>query len=79
MACYLLASLLPNFNVNRHVTFALGGALEIATYTFIYFVLSRYGRRVPLSIYQSTTGVILIILSILIILIDSSLAWKGNL
>nr|KAF7423426.1 hypothetical protein H0235_008709 [Vespula pensylvanica] len=76
MACYLLASLLPNFNVNRHVTFALGGALEIATYTFIYFVLSRYGRRVPLSIYQSTTGVILIILSILIILIDSSLAWK---
>ncbi|XP_035719739.1 solute carrier family 22 member 8-like isoform X1 [Vespa mandarinia] len=76
IACYLLASLLPNFNVNRHVTFALGGALEIATYTFIYFVLSRYGRRIPLSIYQSTTGVILIILSILIILIDSSLAWK---
>ncbi|XP_015184454.1 PREDICTED: solute carrier family 22 member 8-like isoform X2 [Polistes dominula] len=77
MACYLLASLLPTFNVNRHVTFALGGALEIAAYTFIYFVLSRYGRRIPLSICQFTNGTIFIILSILMILIDSSsLGWK---
>ncbi|XP_014601881.1 PREDICTED: solute carrier family 22 member 8 isoform X1 [Polistes canadensis] len=76
MACYLLALLLPTFNVNRHVTFALGGALEIAAYTFIYFVLSRYGRRIPLSICQFTNGAILIMLSILIIMIDSSLAWK---
>ncbi|XP_076182407.1 organic anion transporter 3 [Ptiloglossa arizonensis] len=68
MACFVFMALVPNFPVNRHVTFALGGALEIATYVFLYFVLSRYGRRVPMSAYQSFSGVICILIAAIIIL-----------
>ncbi|CAL1683212.1 unnamed protein product [Lasius platythorax] len=58
MACGIL-DLMPNFPINRHITFALGGALEIATYTFVYFVVSRYGRRLPMCIYQSFNGILI--------------------
>ncbi|XP_076670177.1 organic anion transporter 3 [Andrena cerasifolii] len=68
MACYVFTTMVPNFLVDRHVTFALGGALEIATYVFVYFVLSRYGRRIPMSAYQSVSGVICISTAAVIIL-----------
>ncbi|KZC11049.1 Solute carrier family 22 member 3, partial [Dufourea novaeangliae] len=68
MACCVFMALIPNFPVNRHVTFALGGALEIASYVFVYFVLSRYGRRTPMSAYQSFSGVICILMAAIIIL-----------
>ncbi|CAL7948202.1 unnamed protein product [Xylocopa violacea] len=74
IACYIFMTLGPTFPVNRHVTFALGGALEIATYVFVYFVLSRYGRRLPMSVYQSITGAICILLAAIIILSNPTTA-----
>ncbi|XP_033330693.2 organic cation transporter protein [Megalopta genalis] len=68
ISCCVFMTLAPNFSINRHITFALGGALEIATYVFVYFVLSRYGRRGPMSVYQSLNGVICILLAAMIIL-----------
>ncbi|XP_054004284.1 organic anion transporter 3-like [Hylaeus anthracinus] len=70
MAFCVFMALIPNFPANRHVTFALGGILEIATYVFLYFVLSRYGRRVPISAYQSLSGVICIAIAAIIILTE---------
>ncbi|XP_029161414.1 solute carrier family 22 member 3-like isoform X2 [Nylanderia fulva] len=74
MACGIL-DLMPNFPVNRHVTFALGGALEIATYIFVYFVISRYGRRVPMCIYQSFNGAICILIATFLILTTVITPW----
>ncbi|XP_076624720.1 solute carrier family 22 member 3 [Colletes latitarsis] len=68
MAFYVFMALVPNLSVNRHVAFALGGVLEIATYVLLYFVLSRYGRRVPMSVYQSLSGVICILTAAIIIM-----------
>ncbi|XP_076243258.1 organic anion transporter 3 [Calliopsis andreniformis] len=61
VAYHVFLTLVPNFPIDRHVNFALGGALEIAAYVFIYFVLSRYGRRIPMSVYQSLNGFICIL------------------
>lgn len=74
----MLDDLAPNFPVNRHITFALGGALEMATYTFMYFVLSKYGRRVPMCIYQSFNGVICILIAAFLILTDATVPWSGT-
>ncbi|CAK9806899.1 Organic anion transporter 3 [Anthophora quadrimaculata] len=74
MACYVFMALVPTFSVNRHITFALGGALEIATYVFVYFVLSRYGRRLPMFAYQSLSGTICILLAATIILSNPATA-----
>lgn len=67
-------TLVPNFSFNRHIVFALGGALEIATYVFLYFILSRYGRRLSMSAYQSITGAICILLAAIIILSNPTTA-----
>lgn len=68
MACYVFMTLVSPLPLNRHINFALGGALEIATYVFTYFILSRYGRRLPMSAYQSICGVICILTAATIIL-----------
>nr|XP_034187347.1 solute carrier family 22 member 8-like [Osmia lignaria] len=68
MACYVFMTLVSPLPLNRHINFALGGALEIATYIFTYFILSRYGRRLPMSAYQSICGVICILTAATIIL-----------
>ncbi|XP_043593361.1 solute carrier family 22 member 8-like [Bombus pyrosoma] len=74
IACYVFMTLEPNlWAINRHVTFALGGALEIATYAFLYFILSRYGRRLPMSAYQSITGAICIFFAVIIIFSNSTI------
>ncbi|KAK9298499.1 hypothetical protein QLX08_008180 [Tetragonisca angustula] len=65
---YVFMTLVPGFTINRHVNFALGGALEVATYVFLYFILSRYGRRLPMSAYQSITGAICILFAAVLIL-----------
>ncbi|XP_025992313.1 solute carrier family 22 member 3 isoform X2 [Solenopsis invicta] len=62
--------LTPSFpaQFNRHITFALSAALEMATYTFAYFVLSRYGRRLPMCTYQSVNGIVCILIAVFFIL-----------
>lgn len=74
IACYAFMTLEPNlWAINRHVSFALGGALEIASYVFLYFILSRYGRRLPISAYQSITGAICIFFAAIIIFSNSTI------
>ncbi|KAK1137916.1 hypothetical protein K0M31_002410 [Melipona bicolor] len=68
VAHYVFMTLVPSFTINRHVNFALGGALEVANYVFLYFILSRYGRRLPMSAYQSITGAICILFAAVLIL-----------
>lgn len=77
MACGILDDLTPNFPVNRHITFAVGGVLEIATYTFIYFVVSKYGRRLSMCIYQSFNGAVCILIAIFLILKTTTTPWIG--
>ncbi|XP_043462221.1 organic cation transporter protein-like isoform X2 [Leptopilina heterotoma] len=52
--------LLPNLNSNRHITFVIEGALEIASCIFIYFALTKYGRKCSLSICNVFIGLICI-------------------
>ncbi|XP_011867686.1 PREDICTED: organic cation transporter protein-like isoform X2 [Vollenhovia emeryi] len=75
IACSILDDLAPSFPVNRHITFALSAALEMATYTFVYFVLSRYGRRLPMCAYQSLNGIVCILIAAFFILTTTSAPW----
>ncbi|XP_011702190.1 PREDICTED: organic cation transporter protein-like [Wasmannia auropunctata] len=75
MACSILDDLTPSFLNNRHITFALGAALEVATYTFIYFVLSKYGRRLPMCAYQSLNGIVCILIAAIFMLITVIAPW----
>ncbi|XP_014472019.1 PREDICTED: solute carrier family 22 member 6-A-like [Dinoponera quadriceps] len=75
MAYGILDDLAPNIPINRYITFILGGVLEMATYTFVYVVLTRYGRRVPMCIYQSFNGVICILMAAFLILINATAPW----
>ncbi|XP_051159487.1 organic cation transporter protein-like isoform X2 [Leptopilina boulardi] len=52
--------LLPNLNSNRHITFVMEGALEIASCLFVYFTLTKYGRTCPLSLCNILIGIIFI-------------------
>lgn len=79
MVCGILDDLMPNFTINRHITFALGGILEIATYTFVYFIISKYGRRLPMCMYQFFNGVICILIAIFLILTTTTAPWIGML
>lgn len=78
MVCGILDDLMPNFPINRHITFALGGILEIATYTFVYFIISKYGRRLSMCMYQSFNGVVCILIAIFLILTTTA-PWTGML
>ncbi|XP_011647438.1 solute carrier family 22 member 3-like [Pogonomyrmex barbatus] len=75
IASSIFDDLAPSFSINRHITFALGGVLEMATYTFVYFVLSRYGRRLPMCIYQSLNGIVCILIAVFFILIPTTALW----
>jgi len=74
----LLDDLAPSFPINRHIAFALGATLEMATYTFVYFVLTRYGRRLPMCTYQSLNGIVCILIAIFFILTTPTTPWIGT-
>lgn len=78
MACDILNNLAPNFPLDRHITFALTGGLEMVTYTFVYFVLSRYGRRLPVCIYQSLNGVVCMLIAARLILTTADAPSTGT-
>ncbi|XP_044594545.1 organic cation transporter protein-like isoform X1 [Cotesia glomerata] len=44
--------LFPNFTKNRHVDSTINNLAEIIIYIVMYFILSRYGRRLPIIIFQ---------------------------
>lgn len=44
--------LFPNLTKNRHVDSTINILTEIIIYIVMYFILSRYGRRLPLIIFQ---------------------------
>lgn len=52
--------LLPNLNSSRHITFVMEGALEIASCIFIYFALTKYGRKCSISTCNVLIGLICI-------------------
>ncbi|KAL0114913.1 hypothetical protein PUN28_010449 [Cardiocondyla obscurior] len=68
-------NLAPSFPINRHITFGLGAILEMATYTFVYFILSNYGRRVPMCTYQSLNGIMYILIATFLIFITTTSPW----
>ena len=78
IACNILDDLTPSFQINRHITFALSAALEMATNTFVYFILSRYGRRLPICIYQSFNGIVCILIAAFFILTAAIAPWIGT-
>ncbi|KAG5310245.1 S22A1 protein, partial [Pseudoatta argentina] len=75
IACNILDDLTPSFQINRHITFALSAILEMATNTFVYFVLSRYGRRLPICTYQSFNGIVCILIAVFFILTATVAPW----
>jgi hypothetical protein len=51
---------LPDLSGERHLNFLLGAVVELISYVFVYIVLSRFGRRLPMSSFLLISGVICI-------------------
>ncbi|XP_011339732.1 solute carrier family 22 member 7 [Ooceraea biroi] len=75
MACCIFTDLSPSVPINRHVMFALSGALEVATYIFMFFILCRYGRRMPMCVYQFLNGIVCILIAVFLILSSTTSPW----
>ncbi|XP_055382896.1 organic cation transporter protein-like [Condylostylus longicornis] len=60
LSYYGILYYLPNLTGQRHINFLVGAVAENLGYVSSYFVLSRFGRRIPMTFYQIANGVILI-------------------
>ena len=78
MTQFVVVETAPAFNHDRHVSFAIGGGLELVAYVLTYFILSRYGRRLPMSLCQLVTGIVCITVGVFAVLPHSTIAWSGR-
>ncbi|XP_043266638.1 solute carrier family 22 member 7-like [Venturia canescens] len=69
--------LTPELSKNRHVSFAIGGGLEMIAYVLTYFALSRYGRRIPMSLCQFVNCVVCITVGVIAVFTHSNIVWIG--
>ena len=61
--CYYgISYFVPNLFGDRHLNFVLGGGIELAAYLLAFVVLGGFGRRVPLCVYLTLSGVICILM-----------------
>jgi hypothetical protein len=51
---------LPDLSGERHLNFLLGALVEGLSYILAYFILSRFGRRLPMVSFLVISGVICI-------------------
>ncbi|PSN41685.1 hypothetical protein C0J52_07716 [Blattella germanica] len=61
LSYYGIMFYLPDLSGERHLNFLLGAVLEALSYMFAYVILSRYGRRIPMTSYLFISGFICII------------------
>lgn len=66
LSYYGILYFLPNLAGNRHLNFAIGAAIEVLAYVMAYFILSRYGRRIPMASFQIVNGCICIVIGLLV-------------
>ncbi|KAK3922607.1 Solute carrier family 22 member 6 [Frankliniella fusca] len=57
LSYYVITFGMPSMTGDRFANFALGGVLEMASYSCMFVALSRLGRRVPLSVVLGCSSV----------------------
>lgn len=77
LSYYGIIYFLPSLAGQRHVNFLVGAGIEAIANIFAYFILSRFGRRVPMRFYQYINGILCVTMGLLSIADDSST--KGNI
>lgn len=65
LSYYGILYFLPNLAGSRHVNFLIGAAVEAAAYILAYFVLSRFGRRIPMTFYQFSNGALIVLMGLI--------------
>ncbi|XP_055383940.1 organic cation/carnitine transporter 2-like [Condylostylus longicornis] len=65
LSYYGILYFLPNLPGSRHVNFLIGAAIEGAAYILAYFVLSKFGRRLPMAFYQYANGTLIVLMGLL--------------
>lgn len=65
LSYYGILFYLPNLAGERHLNFLIGALIEAIAYVLAYFLLSGFGRRLPMAFYQYANGVLLLIVGIL--------------
>lgn len=56
---------------DRHGNFLIGAGIELMAYIIAYFVLRKFGRRIPMAFYQYSNGILILILGILTMMEDT--------
>jgi hypothetical protein len=69
---------LPDLSGERHLNFLLGAVVEAISYVLAYFILSRYGRRLPLASFLLISGIICIVLGAVSVVPRKGTYWIGK-
>lgn len=68
---------LPNLSGDRHVDFAISASFDLVAYVITYFILIKFGRRIPLSIYLILSGCVCIVAGAVSMPIHKNGSWTG--
>jgi len=59
--CYYgITYYVPNLSGDRYLNFVMGGGIELGAYILAFVILGGFGRRIPLFLYLSLSGVLCI-------------------
>ena len=78
LSYYGIMFYLPDLSGERHFNFLLGAILEAVSYTIAYFILSRFGRRLPMTTFLLIGGVICILVGAASVVSEEDIKGIGN-
>ena len=83
VAYYAFIFFLQKLSGDRHFNFIMGGGIESIAYILAYFILSNFGRRIPMVMYHYTNSIICIAIGLLTFSLthidfDDSIFTKGK-
>lgn len=67
LSYYGILYFLPNLAGNRHLNFGISAGIEVLSYVIAYFILSKWGRRLPMVTFQLVNGCIIVIIGLLVV------------
>jgi hypothetical protein len=68
---------LPDLSGERHLNFLLGAVVEILSYVLAYFILTRFGRRLPMASFLFISGIICVVVGAVSVLPEDAY-WIGK-
>ncbi|PSN41686.1 Solute carrier family 22 member 3 [Blattella germanica] len=70
---------LPSLSGERHLNFFLGAVLETVSSCVLYFILEKFGRRIPMGSFQLITSIACLTISAISVIPKEDTPWIDHL